>query len=52
MTVNGRMLGKKLNKDSFWSVSTDDSRAEENSYEATNASGKKHTIKRHMVGYR
>ena len=52
VTVEGEMVGEKLNKDSFWAVITDDSRAEEDIYEVTDAAGKKHTIERHRMRYR
>ena len=49
MTVDGEMVGEELNKDSFWAVVTDDSRAEEDMYEVTDADGKKHIIERHRM---
>ena len=52
MTVDDEMVGEKLNQDPFWVVVTDDSRAEENIYEGTDAAGKKHIIERHRMCYR
>ena len=52
VTGHGELAGDKLNKESFWAVVTDVSRAEENIYEVTDAQDKKHTLRRSLLRHR
>ena len=44
VTVYGELAGEEMNKDSFWAMITDDSEAEGNIYEVTDAEEKNHHI--------
>ena len=49
VTAYGELAGEKLNKDSFWAVVTDISRANENIYVVKDAKGKEYIIPRSLL---